>query len=124
LTPEFLQTLRIRHELLNDPRFLDWVKETEAQLSDMQQSGILITKAAVAKSNTLAEMLTHLGLEPPETPEDSLRIYLALRCVLNFWRRKLGQLKTQSVLYEQEQKRLNAGTANSDLGRKPRIVAR
>ena len=122
MTPEFFSLIRSRHELLNDPRFQDWVKETEAQLQDMQSVGLHVTKASVEGSMAQAQMLSGLGLEPPQDAEDSIRIYLALRCVLNFWRRKLDQLKAQSDMYEQEQKRLNDRNANGDIVR--RTVAR
>lgn len=105
---ETLEVLRPFHELWNDHRFQKWVKTSDEQIQELIEIGFTITKASAEKSAHQAQILTKLGIEPPTSGEDAYRIFLNLRVVVNFWRRKLEQLKLQSDKYEEVEKQLNA----------------
>lgn len=109
MTPEeLLVTLRPRHDLWNEPRFQDWLRDGEADIDELMKLAMTITKSSAEKSAHQAQILMKLGLEPPQSTEDSYQIFLNLRVVVNFWRRKLEQLKRQSDEYRELEKQLNA----------------
>jgi len=55
--------------------------------------------------------LKTLGLKPPQTQEDELRLYTALRAVVGFWKWNLGIIETQATNYDKTTRKL------SELGR-------
>lgn len=120
---EVLEMLRPAHALWKEDHFQQWAKKTEAELEELTKAGLIVTKANAGK-NPYHQMLTSVGMDPPENQEESLRLYLVLRGVVTFWRRKLDHLKVQSSEFEKLEKQLNAlGRADGSIG-KHRIAAR
>ncbi len=108
------ETLRPRKVLWDDQIFQQWVGEIENELSALEAAGIAVPIGGSANSAQI-KALEHIGMSPPGTGEESLRVYLSLRGVVHFWRRKLGQLKSESEKFTKLEKELNesqAGTAD------------
>jgi hypothetical protein len=108
------ETLRPRKALWDDEIFQSWVAEIEEELNALEAAGIAVPIGGSANS-AQAMALKYIGMDAPVTHEDSLRVYLSLRGVVHFWRRKLGQLKSESEKFTQLEKKLNesqTGTAD------------
>ncbi len=114
---EALLQLKPRRELWNDSRFQAWVKNVDHEVQELQTLAEVVTKASAARDSLQAMRLEKLGMEPPTSAEDALRIFVALRCVLNFWRRNLEHLKRQSAEADELEKQLANARANDNLGR-------
>ena len=89
----------------------------ETEVQELQTLAFVVTKASATRDNLQAVKLEKLGLEPPENSGDALGIFVALRCVLNFWRRNLDQLKVQSAKVDELEKQILNARANDSLGR-------
>ena len=108
------ETLRPRKALWDDQLFQAWVAEIEEELKALEAAGIAVPIGGSANQSQV-EAMNYIGMSAPVTHEDSLRVYLSLRGVVHFWRRKLGQLKSESEKFTQLEKKLNesqAGTAD------------
>lgn len=108
------ETLRPRKALWDDDVFQTWVSEIEEELTALEGAGIAVPIGDSA-NNAQTMALKTIGMNAPATHEDSLRVYLTLRGVVHFWRRKLGQLKSESEKFTKLEKELNesqAGTAD------------
>ncbi len=108
------ETLRPRKALWDDAVFQAWVGEIEEELTALEGAGIAVPIGGTA-NDAQAKALKTIGMSPPATHEESLRVYLTLRGVVHFWRRKLGQLKSESEKFTKLEKELNesqAGTAD------------
>jgi hypothetical protein len=114
---ESILALKPRRELWNDPRFQAWVKSVNLETEALQKLGLVITKASAERNQGYALKLEELGLEPPESAADSMQIYVALRCVLNFWSGNLSRLKADSLRADELEKQLANARANDNLGR-------
>ena len=102
-----MQELYPQWQLWNNPEFIKWRGDTEAEIAVLVDAGIDIPigeDGNVARSTILRK----LGLTAPQTPEESIRVYLSLKSVVTFWKRKLGQLKSQSEKYETLEKKIHA----------------
>lgn len=109
-----MQALYPAHQLWNNPEFVQWRQSIEEELRAMNEAGIAIP-IGEQDNAALAAILKANGLAPPQTAEESIRIYLTLKSVVTFWKRKLGQIKSQSDSYEALEKKVqNAGRANVD----------
>lgn len=102
-----MQPLFDKHALWNYPAFIEWRKEIEKECDELKDAGIVIP---IGDDNNAARalMLQMLGLGSPKTHEESMLIYLSLKSVLSFWKRKLGQLESQSDRYEELEKKIHA----------------
>ena len=108
MTPEeVLELLRPKHELWNSPHFQEWAKEGDAEIAQLMTIAMTVTKASVERSAATAQILEKLGIEPPQDLADSYQVFVHLRVVVNFWRRKLEQLKLQSDTYTKQEKQLS-----------------
>jgi hypothetical protein len=114
---EAIFALNPRRELWNDSRFQAWVSDVEREVQELQELAFVVTKASATRDALQATKLEKLGLEPPQTAADALGLFIALRCVLNFWRRNLEQLKLQSAKADELEKQLANARARDSLGR-------
>ena len=113
-----LQELRPEHNLWNNPEFIAWRDAIDEELAMLDRAGIAIPVGPVGNDAQLTA-LKAIGIAPPQNAEESLRIYLALKSVVVFWRRKLQHLKLQSEQYLKLEKQIqNAGRANVDTARR------
>jgi len=102
-----MQGLFPSHQLWNNPEFIMWRAGVEAELDLLNDAGIAIPigdDSNIARS----KILMNLGLAPPQTAEESIRVYLSLKSVVSFWKRNLRLLESQSVKYETLEKQINA----------------
>jgi hypothetical protein len=113
-----MQELRHERDLWNNPDFIKWRESIEAELAAINDAGIAIPIGDDGNS-ARSTFLRSLGLTSPQNAEESIRVYLSLKSVVTFWKRKLGQLKSQSDRYvELEKKVQDAGRANVDTARR------
>lgn len=113
-----MQEIRPAYVLWNQPEFIAWREEIEAELAKLDAAGIVIPVGPVGNDSQL-NALKAIGIAPPSNAEESMRIYLALKSVVVFWRRKLQQLKLQSDEHLKLEKQIqNAGRANVDTARR------
>ncbi len=113
-----MQALYPAHQLWNNPEFVQWRQSVETELAAFNEAGIAIPIGEGGNS-AQAAILKACGFKAPETAEESIRIYLTLKSVVTFWKRKLGQIKSQSDNYEALEKKVqNAGRANVDTARR------
>ncbi len=68
------------------------------------------------KGKDLLSALEYVGLTAPVTQEDQLRLYIALKAVLGFERRKLSLLEAQSDRYEETKRRILELGRDGDIG--------
>lgn len=99
------------NNLWNYPPFQEWIEATDKLTATLDR----ISTDAPLTSGDAKSHLALLGLDPPRSQEEGLRVYIALRAVLNFWARKLSQLEAQSSLHEQTKKEINELGRNSNI---------
>ena len=100
------------HRLWNNADFQNWVKVTKGQLEHIEKA--LIENSW--KDKVLKEAIALMGLTEPQTQEDQLRLYIALKGVLGFERRKLSLLEDQSANYEETKRKILELGRNGDIG--------
>jgi hypothetical protein len=113
---ENYERLQPRREQWDSPQVQAFLKSLKIEAEAIHQLGLVVTKASCERNQYYARKLEELGLEPPETPADTLQIYVALRAVLNFVSRNLDRLKADSETVVELEKQL-AREANDSLGR-------
>ena len=113
---DHLKLLKLRKAQWESEHVQAFLKTVTIEVEALQKLGLKVTKAGVQRNPAFALKLEELGLEPPETPSDALQIYVALRCVLNFWTGNLDRLKADSLKAIELEKQL-AREANDSLGR-------
>jgi len=117
---EQLNAFENSHKLWTSGPFQVWKKETEALLA-------AIEKALMMNSWEHKELRGHLammGLSAPKSHDDELRLYIALKAVLGFERRKLSLLETQSGNYEKTKRKILELGRNGDIGDTRSVPAR
>lgn len=108
---ETAESLRPKHDLWNNDLFQQWFKEIETEIAALNEGGIAVPIGGnVTKVQT--DALKLIGVGPPQNHEEGLRVYLILRGVVHFWRRKLGQLKSESERFTKLEKQLHDGRPN------------
>lgn len=102
-----MQELRPQHELWNNPEFIKWRSSVDDEILAINDAGIAIP---IGESGNVAQstILRMFGLKAPQTAEESIQVYLSLKSVVSFWKRKLGQLQSQSEKYETLEKKVHA----------------
>ena len=117
---EQLGRLETYHKLWTSGPFQVWRKEIEATLAGIE-------KALMMNSWEHKDLRTHLtmmGLSAPKSHDDELRLYIALKAVLGFERRKLSLLETQSDNYEKTKRKILELGRNGDIGYTRSVPAR
>ena len=109
---EQLIMLEPHHRLLHNGDFQAWAKATKKQLDAIE---LALVKNSW-KGKDLLSALEYVGLTAPVTQEDQLRLYIALKAVLGFERRKLSLLEAQSDRYEETKRRILELGRDGDIG--------
>ena len=104
--------LEPHHRLWNNADYQASVKVTMGQLDYIEKA--LMENSW--KGKDLKDVITQMGLTKPQTQEDQLRLYIALKAVLGFERRKLSLLETQSANYEETKRKILELGRNGDIG--------
>ncbi len=117
---EQLTMLEPHHRLWTNSDFQRAAKVTKGQLNNIESALMLNSW----KSKVLEETLTMMGLTVPSSQEDELRLYIALKAVLGFERRKLDLLETQSDNYEKTKRYILELGRNGDIGIDRSVPAR
>ena len=111
--------LQPSRDLWENQRFQDLIKSMEDQLKEMERLCLIVSGQPDAKSSQYFQML---GVEPPKTQEETVRLYFAIRISVNFWKWNLTQLKRESDEHQEVEKKLNehgsarVGTAGRNVG--------
>lgn len=115
-----LTMLEPHHRLWTNSDFQSAVEVTKVQLGHIDKALMLNSW----KSKVLLDALEMMGLTAPATQEDQLRLYIALKAVLGFERRKLDLLETQSDNYEKTKRYILELGRNGDIGIDRSVPAR
>jgi len=102
-----MQELYPQHQLWNNPEFIKWRLPIEKEIDHINDAGLAIPIGDVGNV-AQSSIMRMLGLNAPQTAEESIRVYLSLKSVVSFWKRKLGLLKSQSEKYETLEKKVHA----------------
>jgi len=108
------------HRLWTFGPFQQYVKETKALLDNIEKALTMNSW----KHKDLKTHLTMMGLDIPQTHEEQLRLYIALKAVLGFERRKLSLLETQSDNYVKTKRKIIELGRNGDIGTNRSVPAR
>ncbi len=115
-----LKTFETYHKLWTDPHFQSWKVGMQATVDAID--------TALMNSNwgnkDLKAHLALMGMSPPKSHDEELRLYIAMKAVLGFWTRKLSLLKTQSDRYEETKRKLLELGRNGDIGTNRSVPAR
>ena len=106
------QRLRPYAELWKNDLFQHWLKDINRGL-DAIASASLSTDWDSEEGKL---RLKTLGLKQPQTQEDELRLYTALRAVVGFWKWNLGIIETQATNYGKTIEKLNELGRNGSVG--------
>ncbi len=117
---EQLTMLEPHHRLWANDDFQRAAEVTKGQLENIESALMLNSW----KSKVLVDTLTMMGLTTPSCQEDELRLYIALKAVLGFERRKLDLLETQSKNYEATKRCILELGRNGDIGIDRSVPAR
>ena len=117
---EQLNKLETYHKLWTSGPFQVWKKETEALLDNIENALVMNSW----EHKDLKAHLAMMGLSAPKNHDDELRLYIALKAVLGFERRKLSLLETQSGNYEKTKRKILELGRNGDIGIDRSVPAR
>ena len=112
--------LEPRHALWINGYFQSWKEETEGTLASIEKAMLMNSW----EHKDLRAHLSMMGMSAPKNHEEELRLYIALKAVLGFERRKLSLLETQSKNYEATKRKILELGRNGDIGDTRSVPAR
>lgn len=104
----------------DNPDVQRWVEEMNDTLVDIEDA----LMSGNVDSEKMRGHLAMMGMEPPKSAEEQLRLYTAFRLMLGFMKRKLSLLETQSSNYDKTKRKILELGRQDDIGTRRSVASR